>query len=374
MPLRRQDWQLIVILFLGSRIALYCMTWLGVLLYGNNDVSISAFCQFDCHWFEGIIEQGYDLTPHGHRQGDAANWAFMPVFPLISTGLSHLTGIPALSAMMLTSNLAFFICLPLFQLCLRELQLDEAAQRYGLLQLAFSPFSIYFLTGYAEALYLALMLGIFLLAYRGQWVGAGCLGMLISATRVPGVMMVFPVLMLALQRYGWRELLQPGKPALQLREHGLQLILCLWLIPLGLFAYMFYLYQLTGDALAFKHIQIAWGRQTDWPFVWWLRGFDAGGRKLYLSLMVTVGWGLNYYLFKRQRHAEATFMLICMTLPLMSSLNAIPRYLFGLYPTLLTLVLLTQRWPAARPVALALSGMGAVFVAVAFVNGKFFTV
>ena len=29
---------------------------------------------------------------------------------------------------------------------------------------------------------------------------------------------------------------------------------------------MVYLYHLTGDALAFKHIQVAWGRYMDSPW------------------------------------------------------------------------------------------------------------
>jgi hypothetical protein len=50
------------------------------------------------------------------------------------------------------------------------------------------------------------------------------------------------------------------------------------------------------------------------------------------------------------------------------------RYMFGLYPTLLAIVLLAHRWPAIRPAVLCISGMVASFIAVAFVNFKFFTV
>ena len=37
-------------------------------------------------------------------------------------------------------------------------------------------------------------------------------------------------------------------------------------------------------------------------------------------------------------------------------------------------VVLTHRWPAIRPAVLCISGMVASFIAVAFVNFKFFTV
>jgi hypothetical protein len=54
-------------------------------------------------------------------------------------------------------------------------------------------------------MFMALMLGMFLFAYREQWLMVAFLGIFISATRNLGVMMVFPVLILALQAYGWRE-------------------------------------------------------------------------------------------------------------------------------------------------------------------------
>lgn len=90
--------------------------------------------------------------------------------------------------------------------------------------------------------------------------------------------------------------------------------------------------------------------------------------------MVIFGWCLNGYLFSQKRWAEATLMFICCTIPLMTGLNAMPRYMFGLYPTLLAIVLLAHRWPAIRPAVLCISGMVASFIAVAFVNFKFFTV
>lgn len=214
---------------------------------------------------------------------------------------------------------------------------------------------------------MALMLGMFLFAYRQQWLMVALLGVFISATRNLGVMMVFPVLILALQAYGWREFFR-------FTERAFKVVFTLWMIPLGLFAYMFYLYHLTGDALAFKHIQVAWGRYMDSPLDWWLSGFELGGRKSYLSIMVMFGWALNLYLFSQKRWAEATLMFICCTIPLMTGLNAMPRYMFGLYPTMLAIILLTHRWPAIRPAVLCISGMVASFIAVAFVNFKFFTV
>ncbi|MGB6187128.1 MAG: hypothetical protein WBF70_00865 [Aeromonas molluscorum] len=361
------DWLLIFAAFALSRIALYGMGYFGVQLYGSPIGPFQAYCQFDCVWFQRIIENGYDLYPRWLSKGNAANWAFMPLYPMLAGGISSLLEVESLFGLMLVANLAFFASLPLMLLVLRQLKLGDETARFGVWLLAFSPFSAYFVSGYTEPMFMALMLGMFLFAYREQWMMVAVLGILISSTRNLGVMMVFPVLILAVQAYGIREFLR-------FSERTLKVILTLWLIPFGLFAYMVYLYHLMGDALAFKHIQVAWGRHMDSPLDWWMSGFELGGRKAYLSIMVMFGWALNGYLFYKKRWAEATLMFICCTIPLMTGLNAMPRYMFGLYPTLLAIILLTHRWPAIRPAVLCLSGMVASFIAVAFVNFKFFTV
>ena len=363
-----RDWLMIIAAFVLSRVALYGMGYFGVQLYGAPDIGpLQAYCQFDCVWFQRIIENGYDLYPRWLSKGNAANWAFMPLYPMLAGGLSSLLNMESLIGLMLVANIAFFISLPLMLLVLRQLKLGDETARFGVWLLAFSPFSAYFVSGYTEPMFMALMLGMVLFAYREQWLMVAFLGIFISGTRNLGVMMVFPVLILALQAYGWREFFR-------FTERAFKVVFTLWLIPLGLFSYMVYLYHLTGDALAFKHIQVAWGRYMDSPLDWWLSGFELGGRKAYLSIMVIFGWCLNGYLFSQKRWAEATLMFICCTIPLMTGLNAMPRYMFGLYPTLLAIILLAHRWPSIRPAVLCISGMVASFIAVAFVNFKFFTV
>ncbi|MGL5947773.1 MAG: hypothetical protein ACRCYV_01755 [Aeromonas sp.] len=366
--LSRHDVWLVLAAFILSRVALYGLGYAGVQLYGSPSIGpFQAYCQFDCVWFQRIIENGYDLYPRWLSKGNAASWAFMPLYPMLAGVISTLFNVEALVGLLIVSNLGFFACLPLLLLVLRQLRLDEASARFGVWLLAFSPFSAYFVSGYTEPMFMAIMLAMFLFAYRQQWLWVAFLGVALSATRNLGVMMVFPVLILAWQAYGWRELLRFG-------ERTFEIWFTLWLIPLGLFSYMFYLYHLTGDAFAFKHIQLAWGRTMDNPISWWLTGFELGGRKLYLSIMVMVGWALNLYLLTQKRWAEGCLMFICCTIPLATSLNAMPRYMFGLYPTLLALILLAQRWPALRPALLGVGGMVSSFIAVAFVNFKFFTI
>jgi hypothetical protein len=81
---------------------------------------------------------------------------------------------------------------------------------------------------------------------RGDWIAAGVLGALASATRVTGVLLMVPFVYeyLAARRFDIRRT--------DWRVAGLVLI------PCGLLAFMLYLHAVTGDALAFTHSQVGW--------------------------------------------------------------------------------------------------------------------
>lgn len=135
-----RDWLMIIAAFVLSRAALYGMGYFGVQLYGSPDIGpLQAYCQFDCVWFQRIIENGYDLYPRWLSKGNAANWAFMPLYPMISGTISNLLNVESLIGLMLVANLAFFISLPLMLLVLRQLKLGDDTARFGVWLLAFSP-------------------------------------------------------------------------------------------------------------------------------------------------------------------------------------------------------------------------------------------
>ena len=67
-------------------------------------------------------------------------------------------------------------------------------------------------------------------------------------------------------------------------------------------------------------------------------------------------------------------MLICTMVPIVTSTNAFPRYLFGLYPTMLVMALFVRNKPIMRPLILALSALLAGYFTIAWVTAKFFVV
>ena len=381
LSISRRDWMMILLAFVVSRLALYAIGYFGAMHYNVETDFIDAinlvqaveddipsmFCQFDCGWFQSIADVGYDTYPHGLTTGHAANWAFLPGFPLTGYWIGKLLGVGTLYGFYVLTNVMFFACLPLFFLCLRQLGQDLETARFGVWLLAFSPYSVYFIAPYTESTFLAFTLAVFLFSYRHRWLWVAVAGALMTATRNLGVMVVFSVAIMAWQAYGWRELLRFG-------DRTLRVLLTLWVIPLALFSYMLYLHLHVGDAFAFKNVQLAWGRVFDNPFHYWWEGFNTGGRKYYLSVVIALGWVMNLYLLYQRRYAEALFMLICTFVPIVTSTNAFPRYLFGLYPTMLVLVLWIRNKPMLRPLLLALSALLSAYFTIAWVNAKFFVV
>ncbi len=381
LEISRYDWGIIALAFLASRIILYAIGYFGAMHYNVETDQIgqinllssveedvwNVFCQFDCAWFKSIADVGYDTYPHGLTTGHAANWAFFPLFPILGHYLGALFGLKSLYGFYILANISSFAMLPLFFLCLRQLGQDIEVSRFGVWLLAFSPYSVYFISPYTESTFFALTMMLFLFAYRHQWFWVAVAGMLMTATRNLGVMIVFSALIIAIQSYGLRELLR-------FQEKTFRVVLAIWFIPFVMFAFMFYMYLHVGDAFAFKNIQVAWGRLFDNPFDYWVEGFETGGRKIYLSIMIAIGWLINIYLFKQRRYAEAVFMLICCFVPILTSTNAFPRYMFGLYPTSLALVLMVRNRPYLRPLFLTVSALLSSYFVIAWVNAKFFTV
>ncbi|MBY6197796.1 hypothetical protein [Vibrio hangzhouensis] len=366
----RQQWLTIFLAVLVSRVVFYSVGLIGTHVYNPETVAEldlwQQICRFDCMWFQRIADDGYALVPSYMKGGNAANWAFMPVSPYLGKWVSWLVG-DTNFALVLVSNFTFLISVAVFLLALKQLRFSDEIQDVAIWLMCFSPYTVYSLSGYSEPLYIALVSGVFIACYRQNWWLAGLLGLVAAITRNLGIMLVFSVLIFGIQAYGTSSFFR-------LRNNALSVLTAIWLIPLGFFTYMAYLHFHMGDALAFGHIQIAWGRVFSNPLEWLIYGVEKGGAKLYLVLVSLGGFALNGYLWFRKRYAEALFMLINLLIPLSSGVNAMPRYIFGLYPTYLAIMMLLERFPKARMPVLLVGAAVSTFFTIGFFSSVFFTV
>jgi len=127
-------------------------------------------------------------------------------------------------------------------------------------------------------------------------------------------------------------------------------LLAIFIAPLGLFAYMAYLHWHIGDALAFSHVQRAWGRASGSPlgYLWTaLTTFPKEGwvptTAQQLAMAWLVGFAMIVVMAIRRQFAAALFCLVCITLPLFAGMASMLRFVVGLAPVTITAMDLLSR-------------------------------
>jgi hypothetical protein len=226
-----------------------------------------------------------------------------------------------------------------------------------LLLLAFSPYSIYFSIPYTESLSFLLSVLVFYLASSHRWVAAGLTAALLSSVKVIGVLIVFPMLLIALRKHRFKSLLK-------ISSGSEQVVFSLMVAPLGLFLYMLFLHDRVGDAFAFKHVQIAWSRQVGNPITILLDALkDPFNLKFYSACATVIGLSVTGYLVKRRKYPEAAFLGMAILVPLSTGLASMPRYIFAMFPVYIALELVTRDCQLQR--YLLLAGFSAICILVA---------
>lgn len=221
---------------------------------------IAPAVRWDSNWYVDTAVAGYlrqDQQP-----------IFFPLYPLLMRWVGAVTG-SVLIAGMLISVTAFLLALvAIHRLTAREL--DDACASRAVYLIAFFPFALFFSAIYTESLFLALVVGALWAGRKGRWWLAGLLGAAGAATRNTGVLMA--VVLLVLYLYGPRDDADGDKaargwrPRYRLRPD----VAWIGLVPVGLVAYLGWLWWRFGDPLVPFHAAGQFQRSFDGPFsaVW----------------------------------------------------------------------------------------------------------
>src|SRR5271167_3502760 len=168
---------------------------------GASYSSIADLCRWDCGWFGTVLRSGYDKIPHGDA-GDAANWAFHPVFPLTAYLFRHWLKLSLAMSLVLASKSALLFAIYSFLLMVGH-EAETTADRFRAGSLvAFNPYLIYAHAGYSEPLYFALLAFAFYLASRRRWIASGIRTALLSATRLVGFLFSISYAVICLRDVG----------------------------------------------------------------------------------------------------------------------------------------------------------------------------
>ena len=270
--------------------------------------------------------------------------AFFPVYPILIHFFSrpdifnlNTSLFSAVSWGLIISNLTFAGSLILLFKLIKFDYPSKIAWLTLILLLVF-PTSFYFGALYSESIFLLISLGSFYFARKGNFFLASLLGILSSATRVFGVLLL---------------------PAffLEARIQKVPFKKYFWIlfIPAGLLAYMTYQWWLVGDPLAFYNVQTNVGEHrtsgiTLLPQIYFrylkiLLTYDITS-PLYQTILLEFIAGISFLLlpiygyFKKVRFSYLAYSLLGFLMTTIhGSFSSVPRYVLVFFPSFLCMAL-----------------------------------
>src|SRR5437763_13275206 len=174
----------------------------------------SALVQHDSYWFMNIIDRGYQtiVPPIDHKVMEVSNVAFFPAYPAIAALLRNAFNISTGTALLITAQLAAWGFWSYFFLFCRRWKVAASLQIGGTLLILASPAAFFLIAAYSESVFLMALLGFIYWSTaegRSARVFAAMHGVIMSATRIVGIVCTaFPLVRSAFQS-GWRGLLEP---------------------------------------------------------------------------------------------------------------------------------------------------------------------
>jgi hypothetical protein len=213
----------------GCAVTLLQVVMAVVLLAPEEPISkrYSALVQHDSYWFMNIIDRGYQtiVPPVDHKVLEVSNVAFFPAYPAIAALLRNAFNISTGTALLITAQLAARRFWTYFVLFSRRWKVAPSLQICGTLLILANPAAFFLVAAYSESLFLMALLGfIYWSTAEGRTarVLAAVHGVVMSATRIVGIVCAaFPLVRSAFQT-GWRGLLKPRK---WLRENRAAVVL-----------------------------------------------------------------------------------------------------------------------------------------------------
>jgi Gpi18-like mannosyltransferase len=328
------------VVFIATRVPLMIIAPLAAIVIGQRQgqhfspgrgVLLDVWGRWDAQHYLAIAAQGY----HGK------DIAFFPLYPFVMHLLGGFIG-DHLVAGLIISNAAFFIAL-LYLYALVKLEFGEDTVAFrSIFYIAIFPTAIFFSAVYTESLFLMLTVASVYYARRGNFITSGIFGALASMARVEGVLTALPLVYEVWR--AWRE------------RRGTTLVrgvVGTALVPTGLFAYMFYLYALQGNPVAFSQVQSQWNRHFSAPWTSinntvlaiFTPPFSSTSITHVIELTFTLAFiALMVVAFRSLRMSYALYFAASLLVPMCtSSLMSMPRFVLVVFPAFMLLALWGRR-------------------------------
>ncbi len=322
---------------------------------------IVSFAHFDGVHYLGIAETVY---------GAYFTQAFFPLYPLVVWLVQHLfffltdSWTRLILSGLLVSHVAFLTATLLY-IRLYRLEFPTLLVGRPLVAMLLFPTAFYFGSVYSESLFLALVLGSFLLMRKKHFFSAAVLVGFATATRLVGMALV-PALAIEYflaHRKVWASV------------HTVWLTILVGIACTGIIAYSLFLGHRFGDPLLFAHVQGAFGAErttgsfVSLPQVFYryikilttvpLASYSFFVAALEFCMMVLGLLGLLAAFRLRIRSSYLVFSAIAILLPtLTGTFTSIGRYLLPAFPLYWVIAMLPLRiwrvWAVVSGIALVL--------------------
>lgn len=229
---------------------------------------LDAWFQRDAGWYRRIVVDGYFYRP-----GTQSSIAFFPSYPLLVRSADRLIGNPQLTGSLVAVGAALVFALLYARWADRRL--PRASAVGAVLLLLLYPFAFYFYGPmYGDSLFALSVLCAFLLVDRGWWLAGGLAGAVATAGRPVGLAVTAGLMVRAIELRALggavapvplRRLIDAAR-AVPLRRLAWP-ALATGVSIAGLIAWCAYLQLEFGDALAWVHVEKAWGQESG-PRTW----------------------------------------------------------------------------------------------------------
>lgn len=197
--------------------------------------------QHDSYWFMNIVDRGYQtiVPPIDHKVMEVSNVAFFPAYPAIAAAFHHGFNITTRTALLITAQLAAWGFWSYFFLFCRRWNIWPGLQICGALLIAAHPAAFFLIAGYSESLFLMALFGYIYWSIaegRSAKILAAVHGVVMSATRIVGIVCAAFPLVRSFFETGWRGLFEP-RPWLRKEKPAIVMTLVASFGAVGFFAY-----------------------------------------------------------------------------------------------------------------------------------------
>jgi Dolichyl-phosphate-mannose-protein mannosyltransferase len=285
---------------------------------------LSSLTGSDSVYLLGIAAGGYHAEPISKGFLD---WAFFPLYPILTRAVSFLTFGDIAVAGVLVANVSFIAALiVLYRLAFPHVGHDVAVRSLAFVALA--PGAVAFAMAYTDSLYLLLAAGAFLAAEQRRWPLMAVLYALATLTRPQGILLGLPLLILIVQATdGLGDRISWLNPRLAWLAAG----------PIALAAFAAYLGATFGDPLGFINATRAWldiGKPGAGPSGA-IQVIDRFDPIVLLVVGVLVAYTFLLVFFRRDRIplAYSTFAVLAVITPFASTtINSTARFMAAVWP------------------------------------------